>query len=118
MLFNGANFNAVANPFVPLQEAATIITDASRGNAFQVTLTGNRTLGAPVNVFADGQSCMWCFVQDGTGNRTITLNAIFVFGSTVTSFALSTAAGAIDYMAAIYRQAINKWHVTAIAKGF
>lgn len=52
--------------YVTLTDAATIATDLSLGNQFQVTLGGNRTLGAPTNVVA-GQSGVIRVVQDGSG---------------------------------------------------
>jgi len=83
--------------YVTLTDAATIATDLSLGNQFQVTLGGNRTLGAPTNVVA-GQSGVNRVVQDGTGSRTLAYNSVFKFpGGTAPT--LTTTANAVDLLA-------------------
>lgn len=83
--------------YVTLTDGATITIDMSLGNNFQVTLAGNRTLGAPTNVVA-GQSGVIRVIQDGTGSRTLAYNSIFKFpgGSAPT---LTTAANSVDLLA-------------------
>lgn len=104
--------------YVQLTDAATIATDASlvpNGGICQVTLTDNRTLGAPTNP-THGQRIMYRFKQDGTGNRTLSLNAVFVVGPhTVT---LSTAANAVDYMEVAYNVVEAQWDVLSFTKGY
>lgn len=83
--------------YVTLTDAATIATDLSLGNQFQVTLGGNRTLGAPTNVVA-GQSGVIRVVQDGSGGRTLAYNSVFKFpGGTAPT--LTTTANAVDLLA-------------------
>jgi len=83
--------------YVTLTDAATIATDLSLGNQFQVTLGGNRTLGAPTNVVA-GQSGVIRVVQDSTGSRTLAYNSVFKFpGGTAPT--LTTTANAVDLLA-------------------
>jgi hypothetical protein len=83
--------------YVTLTDAATIATDLSLGNQFQVVLGGNRTLGAPTNVVA-GQSGVIRVVQDGTGSRTLAYNSVFKFpGGTAPT--LTTTANAVDLLA-------------------
>jgi hypothetical protein len=83
--------------YVTLTDAATIATDLSLGNHFQVTLGGNRTFGAPTNVVA-GQSGVIRIVQDGTGSRTASWNSVFKFpGGTAPT--LTTTANAVDLVA-------------------
>lgn len=83
--------------YVTLTDAATIATDLSLGNQFQVTLAGNRTLGAPTNVVA-GQSGVIRVVQDATGSRTLAFNSVFKFpGGTAPT--LTTTANAVDLLA-------------------
>lgn len=83
--------------YVTLTDAATIAVDMSLGNQFQVTLGGNRTLGAPTNVVA-GQSGVIRVVQDGTGSRTLAYNSAFKFpGGTAPT--LTTGANAVDLLA-------------------
>ncbi len=107
-------------PPVALTDAATIATDASRGNHFRVTLGGNRTLGAPTNP-TDGQRVLWEIVQDGTGSRTLALATGaggFAFGADIPAFTASTTASKIDYLAATYRSTSDRWNVIAIARGY
>lgn len=103
---------------VTLTDAATIATDASLGNHFRVTLGGNRTLGAPTNP-VDGQTGVWEFVQDATGGRTISLNAVFSFGNDLSAMpSLSTAPATTDYMLAKYKSSTAKWHVLSVMRGY
>lgn len=77
-----------------LTDAATIAWDLSVGQVSQVTLSGNRTLGAPTNQVA-GTYYSLRVVQDGTGNRTLAYNAAY---KGVTGITLSTTAGAVDHL--------------------
>ncbi len=106
-----------AEAVVALIDAATIATDASLGNIFTVTLGGNRTLGAPTNP-TSGQKCVWRFTQDGTGSRTITLNAAFRTGTDIPTITLTTTLNKTDYMGAIYNAATSTWDVVSFIKGF
>ena len=92
------NFTAAQRgSYVTLTDAATVAIDLSLGNHFQVTLAGNRTLGAPTNVVA-GQSGVIRVVQDGTGSRTLAYNSVFKFpGGTAPT--LTTTANAVDLLA-------------------
>jgi hypothetical protein len=83
--------------YVTLTDAATVDIDMSLGNQFQVTLGGNRTLGAPTNVVA-GQGGVIRVVQDGTGSRTLAYNSVFKFpGGTAPT--LTTGANSVDLLA-------------------
>jgi hypothetical protein len=83
--------------YVTLTDAATIATDLSLGNQFQVVLGGSRTLGAPTNVVA-GQSGVIRVVQDGSGSRSLAFNSVFKFpGGTAPT--LTTTANAVDLLA-------------------
>lgn len=83
--------------YVTLTDAATVAIDLSLGNHFQVTLGGNRVIGAPTNVVA-GQSGVIRLVQDGTGSRTASWNSVFKFpGGTAPT--LTTTASAVDLVA-------------------
>jgi hypothetical protein len=50
--------------------------DATAGELVQVTLTAARLVGAPTNP-ATGQRLTFTLVQDGTGGRAVTWNAVF-----------------------------------------
>lgn len=83
------NFNATT-----LTDASTVSWDASANQVTSVTLGGNRTFGAPTNQ-KDGAVYVLIVIQDGTGSRTITWNAVFkwVNGTAPT---LTTTASARD----------------------
>ena len=100
-----------------LVDAATIATDASTGNHFRVTLGGNRTLGAPTNP-TDGQRVIWEIIQDATGSRTITLDAVFGLGTDITAVTLTTTASKRDFLGAVYSSAAVKWFVIAFMRGY
>lgn len=57
---------------------ATLVAgvDVSDGSIFQTTLTAARLVGAPGSPF-DGQRITFTLVQDGTGGRAVTWNAVF-----------------------------------------
>ena len=61
-----------------LTDTVTIVPDFSLGNNFTVTLGGNRTLGAPINLTA-GQSGIIVINQDATGSRTLAFNSVWKF---------------------------------------
>lgn len=91
---------ADADAFVTSSNTGSTTLDFSAGRNFQLTLTGNITLNVPSNM-TDGQSGVIVFVQDGTGARTLSLNAsIKKPGSAPT---LSTAAGAVDRLGYVVR---------------
>src|SRR6202161_4101628 len=96
-------------PFTVATEAPTTILDCNNGNSQQLTLTGNRVMAAPVNV-QDGMEIELWIIQDGTGGRTLTWNAVFLFPNGLTP-TLGTAPGAIDKFLLKYNAALNKWGV-------
>lgn len=102
---------------VTLTDAATIAVDASLGNHFRVTLAGNRTLGAPTNP-TNGQKILIEVKQDATGSRTLAYNAIYRFGTDVTSPTLTTTASKTDFLGFVYNSTAAKWDCLAVAKGF
>lgn len=67
-----------AAALVTLTDAATIAVDLSAGFDFEVTLGGNRTLGAPTNAKA-GQKGIIYVDQDGTGGRTLAFDPVYKF---------------------------------------
>lgn len=92
--------NAVwaAAAFVTLTDAATVALDMSTGINFILTATSGigatRTMGAPSNPKV-GQTGVLVFVQDGSGSRALTWNAVYDFAGGAAPTA-STAANAID----------------------
>ena len=79
------NFNATT-----LTDDATIAWDASSNQVCKVTLAGNRTMAAPTNQ-VDGAFYHLTVIQDGTGSRTITWNAVFKFPSDTAPTLTTTA---------------------------
>lgn len=77
--------------FQTLTDAATIAWDANSGAFAQVTLGGNRTLGAVTNMQTGGLFILRV-IQDGTGGRTLAFNAQYTFPGSVTPI-LNSAAG-------------------------
>jgi hypothetical protein len=82
------------SPTITITDGATLNWDTSLGQVAQVTLGGNRTFAAPTNLVNGGFYSL-LIIQDGTGSRTISWNAVFDFAGG-TAPTLSTAAGAKD----------------------
>jgi hypothetical protein len=88
------NFNATT-----LSDGATISWDAAANQVAGVTLGGNRTMAAPTNL-VDGATYILHVIQDGTGSRTLTWNAVFQWpGGTAPT--LTTTASARDIVSFI-----------------
>jgi hypothetical protein len=84
------------SPTITLTDGATINWDTATGQVATVTLSGNRTFAAPTNLVNGGFYALE-IVQDGTGSRTASWNAVFKFtGGTAPT--LSTSASAKDYI--------------------
>ena len=88
-----------------LTDQATITWDASTQDVCKVTLAGNRTLAAPTNN-TTGQFISILVIQDGTGSRTLTWNAVFEFASD-TAPTLTTTANLGDVF--VFRYNGSKW---------
>jgi hypothetical protein len=80
------NFNKTT-----LTDGATINWDLSANQICKVTLGGNRTMAAPTNQ-VDGAMYTLFVIQDGTGSRTLTWNAAFVWENAITPTLASAAA--------------------------
>ena len=106
---------------VVLTDGANISLDASLGNHFRVTLGGNRTLLAPTNP-VDGQKITIEVIQDGGGNRTLTLttgsSGSFIFGTDITGITLTTTGGLRDLIGCVYSSSLSRWMVVSFVKGF
>lgn len=84
------------SPTITLTDGATISWDTATGQVATVTLGGNRTMNAPTNLVNGGFYALE-IVQDGTGSRTLSWNAVFKFTG-ATAPTLSTGTGAKDYI--------------------
>ena len=88
-----------------LTDGATINWDASTQDVCKVTLGGNRTLAAPTNN-TTGQFISILVIQDSTGSRTLTWNAVFEFAAD-TAPTLTTTASKGDVF--VFRYNGSKW---------
>jgi hypothetical protein len=88
-----------------LTDQATVTWDASTQDVCKLTLGGNRTLAAPTNN-TTGQFISILVIQDGTGSRTLTWNAVFEF-ATDTAPTLTTTASLGDVF--VFRYNGSKW---------
>ena len=101
-----AKFNTGAyNPEATLTDGATINWDMSTQSVCKVTLGGSRTLAAPTNG-STGQFASILVIQDGTGSRTLTWNAVYEFASD-TAPTLTTTASLGDLFT--FRYNGSKW---------
>jgi hypothetical protein len=89
-----------------LTDGATISWDVSTQSVAKVTLGGNRTLSAPSNALGAGQFISLLVIQDGTGSRTLTWNAVYEFASD-TAPTLTTTGGKGDLF--VFRYNGTKW---------
>ena len=88
-----------------LTDQATVTWDASRQDVCKLTLGGNRTLAAPTNS-TTGQFISILVIQDGTGSRTLSFNAVYEFASD-TAPTLTTTANLGDVF--VFRYNGSKW---------
>ena len=88
-----------------LTDQATVTWDASTQDVCKLTLGGNRTLAAPTNS-TTGQFISILVIQDGTGSRTLTWNAVFEFAAD-TAPTLTTTASKGDVF--VFRYNGSKW---------
>ncbi len=78
-------------PEATLTDASTIAWDTQAAPVAKVTLTDNRTLGAGTNAVA-GQFVSLLVIQDGTGSRTLSFNAVYEFTADTAPTLTTTAA--------------------------
>jgi hypothetical protein len=93
-------------PEATLTDGATISWDVSTSPVAKVTLGGNRTISAPSNSAGAGQFVSLLVIQDGTGSRTLTWNAVYEFASD-TAPTLTTTGGKGDLF--VFRYNGTKW---------
>src|SRR6056300_20012 len=92
-------------PEATLTDGATISWNMSTQSVAKITLGGNRTIAAPTNG-STGQFASLLVIQDGTGSRTLTWNAVYEFASD-TAPTLSTDGGKADLF--VFRYNGTKW---------
>jgi hypothetical protein len=97
------NFDATT-----LTDGATISWDASANQVTSVTIADNRTMAAPTNL-VDGAVYLLMIIQDTTGSRTMSWNAVFKFtGGTAPT--LTTTASAKDILV-FYSDGTNLYEI-------
>ena len=83
---------AVLNTEDTLTDAATIVWNVINSPVAKVTLGASRTLAAPSGTTpAAGQFASLLIIQDGTGSRTITWNAVYEFAADTAPTLTATA---------------------------
>ena len=98
---------AVLNTEDTLTDGSTIAWDVIASPVAKVTLGGNRTFAAPSGTTpAAGQFVSLLLIQDGTGSRTITWNAVYEFAAD-TAPTLTTTANLGDLF--VFRYNGAKW---------
>ena len=98
---------AVLNTEDTLTDGSTIAWNVINSPVAKVTLAGNRTMAAPSGTgTAAGQMISLLAIQDGTGSRTITWNAVYEFPSD-TAPTLTTTANLGDIFS--FRYNGSKW---------
>ena len=88
-----------------LTDGSSIDWNAETQDVAKVTLAGNRTLGSASNG-TTGQFISLLVIQDGTGSRTLTWNAVYEFASD-TAPTLTTTASKGDVF--VFRYNGSKW---------
>ena len=89
-----------------LTDGATVSWDVATSPIAKLTLGGNRTLSAPSNAVGSGQYISLLVIQDGTGSRTLTFNAVYEFKDD-TAPTLTTTASKGDLFT--FRYNGSKW---------
>lgn len=114
-VFNRANH--YPQGVVTLTDAATIAVDATKGDVFDVTLGGSRTLGNPTGA-KDGQSLCFRIRQDDQGSRGLTLGSKFRFNTDIADLSdISTTAGAKDTLVVQYDETDDRFDVVGWVVG-
>ena len=88
-----------------LTDGSSIDWNVATQDVCKVTLGGNRTLNAPTNP-TTGQFISLLVIQDGTGSRTLSFNAIYEFKDD-TAPTLTTTAAKGDVF--VFRYNGSKW---------
>ena len=102
VIYSGGSLTAEGT----LSDGSSISWDVSTDPIAKVTLAGNRTILAPSNGLGSGQYISILVIQDGTGSRTLTWNAVYEFAAD-TAPTLTTTASKGDLFTFRYNGA--KW---------
>jgi len=82
----------------------------------KITLTGNAVITNSGAV--DGQKMILQLIQGGSGSYTVTFTSETQFGTSFTSFTLSTAVGKLDMIGLVYSSSNSKYNIVSFAAGY
>jgi hypothetical protein len=108
---------ALAPAVVNLTDAATIAVDASLGNDFRVTISGNHAMGNPANP-ANGQQIIFQVTQGSGGPFTLSWGNSYEFSADLPQPGLSATAGQTDLLGFVYNAVKGTWLLAAFVNGF
>ena len=97
--------SAALNPEATLTDGATVSWNALTQPVAKVTLAGNRTMAAPSGGVT-GQFIALLVIQDGTGSRTLTWNAVYEFKDDTAPTLTATASKGDNFT---FRYNGSKW---------
>ena len=97
--------SAALNPEATLTDGATVSWNALTQPVAKVTLGGNRTMAAPSGGVT-GQFIALLVIQDGTGSRTLTWNAVYEFKDDTAPTLTTTASKGDNFT---FRYNGSKW---------
>lgn len=101
-----------------LTDNASVALDASLAAIYTLSAAGDRTIAVPTNP-VDGKKIIIIHHASG-GARTLSLTTGaggFLFGSDVTEIG-QTESGKRDLIGCVYNEALDRWLVVAVVKGF
>jgi len=97
--------SAALNPEATLTDGSTVSWNALTQPVAKVTIGGNRTMGAPSGGVT-GQFIALLVIQDGTGSRTLTWNAVYEFKDDTAPTLTTTASKGDNFT---FRYNGSKW---------
>jgi predicted secreted protein len=114
---NSGSWGGSSVTVTTLSPMASVTTDLSTGDVFNITLTGATLLMNPTNP-TNGKGYIW-YINQGSGSHTITLGSKFIIPSTATTpLAWSTAASAMDIFAVRADTNTDKYYVVSMVGGY
>jgi hypothetical protein len=119
-MFPGLDIRPQATTTRPISVAAaqsTLYLNVGSAQYASILLSANVTITLASGLY-EGQSLRLSLKQDGAGSRTVAFASNVVFGSDITSFTASTAAGKTDYVGLVWSQAAGVWRFVSYARGF
>lgn len=92
----------------------TMTPTGDTADVYKITISGgNLTIAAPTGTPTDGQLLETFIVQDGTGSRTYTWNAIFLWTADIPVVSTGSGANKKDRFLWEYDSAATKWVIAA-----